>query len=81
MTGVLGRKLIDSLEFIRGCYKRLLYDLRCLEVHVIPLDFRVLILSIIVQPNLLGELRPYKELFETIKLMKQLIVFNQIIRS
>ena len=38
-------------------------------------------LIIIVQPNLLGELRPYKELFEISKLMERLIVFNQMMRS
>ena len=66
MVGALSRKLIDSMEFIRCYHKWLLHDLRCLQVHVIALDFRVLMLSIIVQPNLLGELRPYKEeLFET----------------
>ena len=34
-------------------------------MYVIPLDFRVLMLSIIVQLNFFGELRSYKELFET----------------
>ena len=65
MIDVLCKNLIDSLEFIRGCYKVLLYDLRCLQVHVITLDFRVFMLSIIVQPNLLEKLRPYKKLFKT----------------
>ena len=61
----LNKKIIDSLEIIKGCRKQLLYNLRYLQVHVIPLDFRVLMLSIIVQLNLFGELRSYKELFET----------------
>ena len=50
-------KLIDSLEFFKCCYKLLLYDLSHLQVNVIALVFRVLIFNIIVQPNLLGELR------------------------
>ena len=65
MIYALNKKIIDSLEIIKCCHKRLLYDLRCLQVHVIPLNFRVLILSIIVQLNLFGELRSYKKLFET----------------
>ena len=65
MIYALNKKIIDSLEIIKGCCKRLLYNLRCLQVHVIPLDFRVLMLSIIVQLNLFGKLRSYKELFET----------------
>ena len=65
MIYALNRKKIDSLEIIEGCRKRLLYDLGYLQVYVIPLDFRVFMLSIIVQLNLLGELRSYKELFET----------------
>ena len=64
MIYALNRKKIDFLEIIYGCHKRLLYDLRCLQVYVIPLDFRVLMLSIIVQLNLFGELKSYKELFE-----------------
>ena len=65
MIYALNKKIIYSLEIIKGCHKRLLYELTCLQVHVIPLDFRVLILSIIMQLNLFGELRSYKKLFET----------------
>ena len=64
MIYALNKKIIDSLKIIKGCRKRLLYDLRCLQVHVIPLDFRVLLLSTLVQLNLFDELRSYKELFE-----------------
>ena len=70
MIDVLCKNLIDSLEFIRGCYKLLLYDLRCLQVHVITLDFRVFMLSIIVQPNLLGKLRPIRNYLKLVKLME-----------
>ena len=34
MIYALNKKIIDSLEIIKGCRKRLLYDLRCLQVHV-----------------------------------------------
>ena len=61
MVDALSKKFVDPLEFIRDYHKGLLYDLRCLQVNVITLDFKVLVLNIIAQPNLLGKLRPYKE--------------------
>ena len=63
MIYALNKKIIDSLKIIKGFHKRLLYNLKCLQVHVIPLDFRVLMLNIIVKLNLFGKLRSYNELF------------------
>ena len=38
----LARKLVDSLEFIRGYHQRLLNDLRCLQVCTIDLTLELL---------------------------------------
>ena len=48
MVDVLSRKLIDTLEFIRGFHKWLLYDLSCLQIHGTTLDLDVIILNVIV---------------------------------
>ena len=59
MIYALNRKIFFLIPWksFKVVTKRLAYDLRCLQVHVIPLDFRVLMLSIIVQLNLFGELK------------------------
>ena len=55
MIDVLSSKFVDPLEFIRDCHKLLLYDLRCLQVYVITLDFRVIVLNIMLTTKLIGK--------------------------
>ena len=42
VANALSRKSIASLGSIRGCQRRLLDDLRCLQVHIRVLDSRAL---------------------------------------
>ena len=57
VVDALSRKSVGSLAAIRGGQRRLLEDLRSLQVHIRVLDSKALVANFKVQPNLVGKIK------------------------
>ena len=61
MADTLSRKSVGSLASIRGCQRKLLEDLRSLQVNIRFLDSRDLVANFRVQPDLVGRIKTLKK--------------------
>ena len=72
MAEALSRKYVGSLAAIRGCHRKLLEDLRSLQVHISFFDSRALVANFRVQPNLVGRIKTLqKNDMQLVQLMEE----------
>ena len=57
VVDALSRKSVGSLAAIKGCQRKLIKDLRSLQVHLRVSDSRALVASFRVQPDLVGRIK------------------------
>ena len=72
VVDTLSRKYVGSLATIRGCQRKLLEDLRSLQVHIRFLDSRALVAHFRVQPDLVGRIKTLqKNDMQLVQLMEE----------
>ena len=72
VADALSRKSIGSLAAIRGCQRRLIEDLRSLQVHIKVLDLGALVENFKVQPDLVERIKTLqKNDLRLVQLMKE----------
>ena len=72
MANALSKKSVSSLAAIRGCQRKLLEDLRSLQVHIRFLDSRALVGNFRVKPYLVGRIKTLqKNDMQLVQLMEE----------